>query len=447
MDTLENRIQKRVHVSLYALLFLTVLLGLSVLLEGCTDTCEVQYQYVYYEPVYTKLSDIRAGIEVTGPQPLAAIGKIYFKDNFLFINEPGEGIHVIDDNNKSNPVKKAFIEIPGNYDLAIKGNILYADSYIDLVALDITDLNSIKEVDREENFFSNYNSLGFYADAVQGVVTEWQEKEMSIEAEDCNVQYQPWGGIYYEGGIALLAADASAFNTKTAIAPGNGSGSGLGGSLARFTISNNHLYALDGGEVKAVDISVDADPQPKSKLYVNWDIETIFPHRNNLFIGARSGMHILDISSPENPQHISTFQHVNSCDPVVVDDEYAYVTLRSGNPTCEGFDNQLDVLDISNLQSPKLVESYAMKNPHGLGVDGDLLFICDGDDGIKMFDIQDKLAIDKNLLAHHKNIHAYDVIPFDHTLMLIGEDGIFQYDYSNLQDLKLLSHLQIENED
>ncbi len=88
-----------------------------------------------------------------------------------------------------------------------------------------------------------------------------------------------------------------------------------------------------------------------------------------------------------------------------------------------------------------------MKNPHGLGVDGDLLFICDGDDGIKMFDIRDKLAIDKNLLAHHKNIHAYDVLPFDHTLMLIGEDGIFQYDYSNLQDLKLLSHLHIENED
>jgi hypothetical protein len=158
-------------------------------------------------------------------------------------------------------------------------------------------------------------------------------------------------------------------------------------------------------------------------------------------------MHILDISNPETPVHVSTFQHANSCDPVVVDDNYAYVTLRSGNPTCEGFDNQLDVLDISDLQSPQLVATYTMKNPHGLGIDQDLLFICDGSDGIKMFNIEDKLQIDKNQLAHHKNIHAYDVIPFQNTLMLIGEDGIFQYDYSNLQDLKFLSHIQIENED
>ena len=53
MDTLENRLQKRIHVSLYALLFLTVLLGISVLLEGCTDKCEVTNEYVYYEPVYS----------------------------------------------------------------------------------------------------------------------------------------------------------------------------------------------------------------------------------------------------------------------------------------------------------------------------------------------------------------------------------------------------------
>jgi len=447
MDTLENRIQKRVHVSLYALLFLTVLLGLSVLLEGCTDRCEVHNHFVYYEPVYTTLSDIRAGVKTTSPQPIEAIGKIYFKDNFLFINEPGEGIHVIDDTDKKNPTKKVFIEIPGNYDLAIKDNILYADSYIDLVALDISDLNNIQEVDREEGIFSAYNSLGFYVDNIQGVVTEWQVKQMDVEAEDCNVQYQTWGGVFYDRGIAIPMELASDFSSKTAIAPGNGSGSGLGGSLARFTINDNHLYMLDGGDVRVVDVTASSSPQPKDKYFVNWDIETIFPYEDKLFIGARSGMHILDISSPESPTKISTFQHANSCDPVIVDGDYAYVTLRSGNPTCEGFDNQLDVLDISNLQSPKLIESYEMKNPHGLGVDQDLLFLCDGDAGLKMFDIKDKLAIDKNLLAQHKNIHAFDVIPFENTLMLIGEDGIFQYDYSNLKDLKLLSHLEIEHAD
>jgi hypothetical protein len=36
MNTLESRLQKRIYVWLYALLFLAALLGLSVLLEGRT---------------------------------------------------------------------------------------------------------------------------------------------------------------------------------------------------------------------------------------------------------------------------------------------------------------------------------------------------------------------------------------------------------------------------
>jgi hypothetical protein len=35
METLNKRLEKRIHVSLYALLFLTSLLGLSIILESC----------------------------------------------------------------------------------------------------------------------------------------------------------------------------------------------------------------------------------------------------------------------------------------------------------------------------------------------------------------------------------------------------------------------------
>ncbi|HHN47860.1 MAG TPA: hypothetical protein ENN08_02830, partial [Bacteroidales bacterium] len=50
-----------------------------------------------------------------------------------------QGIHVVDNSNPASPQIISFIAIPGNYDLAIRGNILFADSYIDLVALDISD--------------------------------------------------------------------------------------------------------------------------------------------------------------------------------------------------------------------------------------------------------------------------------------------------------------------
>jgi hypothetical protein len=446
MAPLETRIQKRLHVSLYALLFLTVLLGLSVVLEGCTDTCETSARYVYYEPVYTPLEVVRAAVAVQGSRPVRSVGRIYFRDNYLFINEPGEGIHVIDDSDPGNPLPKKFISIPGNYDLAINGNMLYADSFMDLLSLDISDLNAIRVIDRSENMFNYYNSLGFYPDATRGVVTSWVEK-VDFETADCDVIFQPWGGFMMSDGIALRVEASASFNSKAAIAPGTGSGPGLGGSLARMTVHSDHLYLLNGADVKVVDISNPTHPDERDSLYVSWDIETLFPYKDKLFIGARSGMHILDIATPEKPSFLATYQHIYSCDPVVVSDDYAYVTLRSGNLTCEGFDNQLEILDVSNPASPQLVKTYSMTNPHGLGIDGNLLFVCDGPAGLKMFDVSDKLDLEDNLLAQHRSIHALDAIPYQDVLMLIGEEGIFQYDYADNKNLKLLSHIVVQDED
>jgi hypothetical protein len=139
---------------------------------------------------------------------------------------------------------------------------------------------------------------------------------------------------------------------------------------------------LDGGDLQTVSVALEEHPVAMGREYIAWDIETIFPHKQNLFIGSSSGMYILDISDPASPSKISTYQHIRSCDPVVVDDQYAYVTLRSGT-ICQGFTNQLEVIDISDLTAPTLLQTYPMTNPHGLGVDGKTLFICDGSDGLK----------------------------------------------------------------
>ncbi len=87
-----------------------------------------------------------------------------------------------------------------------------------------------------------------------------------------------------------------------------------------------------------------------------------------------------------------------------------------------------------------------MTNPHGLGIDNTTLFICDGNDGLKAFNAADINTIDKNLLAHYKDINARDVIPYNDILIMIGEDGLFQYDYSDPNNMKLLSTIAIENE-
>lgn len=445
METLEHRLQKRIHVSLYALLFLTTLLGLSVLLEGCSDKCEVKNEYVYFEPVYTTVSEIREGVKLLPPQPVQQAGKIYLKDGILFVNEPGEGIHIIDNHDPAHPAQLKFLQIPGNYDLAIKGNTLYADSYVDLVAFDLSDIAGIHEVSRLEGIFRNYRVLGYSIDASCCVITGFDEKKTVLISEsDCAYGIQPWGGIMYDNGIAMRAETVSGFSAKAAIAPGSGSGSGVGGSLARFTIVDNHLYLLDGSELQVVSLSDETSPAAKTRTALSWDIETIFPYKNNLFIGSSSGMYILDVSSPESPATISTYQHITSCDPVVADDDYAYVTLRSGT-ACQGFTNQLEIIDIHDLHEPKLLKTYPMTNPHGLGIDNNILFICDGNDGLKMFDATDIGKIDQNLLAQYKDINALDVIPFNNILMMIGEDGIFQFDYSDPANMKMLSKINVSH--
>lgn len=446
MDTLESRLQKRMHVSLYALLFLTALLGLSVLLEGCTDRCETTEHFTYFEPVYKSFEEIKAETVLTTPKPISGAGRIYVKGNYLFINEPGKGIHIVDNANPSLPVVKSFLSIPGNYELAVYGNTLYADSYIDLVSFDITNISNIKEVNRISNTFSYFNNeFGFSADATKGIITGWQErKEVKVSVSDCSFSNaSPM--ICYEGGVAAM--DARAFNASLATAPGNnGSSPGVGGSMARFTINANHLYALNAGNLRPFDISNPAQPVPKGSSYIAWDIETIFPYGAKLFLGAGSGMHIIDVSQPANPVKISTYQHIRSCDPVVVDGNYAYVTLRSGTQ-CQGFTNQLEVINIENPASPQLIKVYPMTNPHGLGIDGTTLFICDGSAGLRIFDAADVNKIDQNMLAHYSSINAFDAIPLRNTLMMIGKDGLFQYDYSNIRDIRLLSQLTFVNAD
>ncbi|MEO8471647.1 MAG: hypothetical protein ABI477_05615 [Chryseolinea sp.] len=444
MDTLENRLQKRIHVSLYALLFLTALLGLSVLLEGCTDKCEITNSYVYYEPEYTTVKDIRAQVALESPKEIKSTGKIYFKDGVLFVNEPGEGIHIIDNHDPAHPVAKSFLKIPGSYDLAIKGNTLYADSFVDLVAFDVSNIDAIHEVNRLEGVFKNYSVMGYVADPNCCVITGWKERrDVQVSNSDCgSFNHANREFILYNGGIALTSDAAATFSTKTAFAPGTGSGPGVGGSLARFTLSKDHLYMIDGSDIQVVNVASQQTPAIGTRSTVGWNIETLFPHKDNLFIGSTTGMIIMDISAPDALSVVANYAHVTSCDPVVVDDDYAYVTLRSGT-SCNSTANQLEIIDIKNPADPRLVTTYPMTNPHGLGIDNKTLFICDGSDGLKAFDATDIMKVSSNLLAHYQNINARDVIPLDNVLMMIGDDGIFQYDYSNKADIKLLSQITV----
>ena len=259
------------------------------------------------------------------------------------------------------------------------------------------------------------------------IVTDWRE-ELIVEeiTEDCGSN--TWWGA--QDDVALEFSNNRGGVTSQ--------GSGTGGSMARFTVSNGHLYTVDLYSIRHFDLSDPSAPDPNDPVNIGWDIETVFPYENNLFIGSRSGMHIYSIEDPTNPAFVSTFNHANACDPVVVEGDIAYVTLRDGTE-CETFTNQLEVIDISDLQNPTLIKTYPMFNPHGLGIQNGCLYICDGDEGLKYYDATDAENIE--LIKQYDDIHALDVIPLNERLLLIGNDGFYQYEGFCQDEIFFLSAL------
>ncbi len=217
-----------------------------------------------------------------------------------------------------------------------------------------------------------------------------------------------------------------------------GSGeNGKAGSYARFAVKGDYLYAVNDNELKVFDVSQESKPKFVKSNSVGFGIETIFPYNNLLFIGSQFGMFIYDINEGVNPIKVSNYQHIYSCDPVVVEDSFAFVTLHSENSRCGRFTNELQIIDISNLDSPFLLKTVQMTNPLGLAVDSNTLFVCDR--GLKVLDISDL----NNIVTHkYFKINATDVIADNGNLMVIGADGLYQYSYAN-DTIQLLSTIRI----
>lgn len=202
--------------------------------------------------------------------------------------------------------------------------------------------------------------------------------------------------------------------------------SGKGGSMARFAITENTLYIVDNTSLKVFNISTPKTPDSIGVTNIGIGIETIFPYKNSLFVGSQNGMHIFNIDDRLKPVKLSTYEHIFSCDPVVADDKYAYVTLRSGNTCMRGL-NRLDVVDISDLKNPKFETSMDLTRPYGLALNRNDLYVCD--DGLKVIDVSDKA--DLRLKSHFYAVSSYDVIYNQSKLMLIGAGGLVQYKVEN----------------
>jgi len=144
---MKNSIQS--HIFTFIALFC-----FAFLFQGCLeDKCVGEYTYIRYTPIYKSLEDIRNEVGLEETRELCNPGKMFLYGSYIYVNDIRKGIHIIDNSNPSAPAGIAFLNIPGNVDIAVKDNILYADNYTDLEIFDISNPTNPMHKGRVEDVF------------------------------------------------------------------------------------------------------------------------------------------------------------------------------------------------------------------------------------------------------------------------------------------------------
>jgi hypothetical protein len=398
-------------------IYFTIVSFFIILLSSCNSDDDSNETATFAVPIVKTLSSIRDNVSVTGQRQTDSDGKIYVAENYLFYIAKEQGVHVFDNHNPASPVNIAFINLEGVHDIAVKGNYLYADNFVDLLVFDISDIGNIILVQTIEN------SIAFNPSYPE--TAEFFDYEIYANQGEIITGYRLETRNRPQGQYLILANDATATFESA-----NGNAIGTGGSYARFQINNNALYTIDSYQLNVFNISNPSTTFFDKAVYLNeWfgngQFETLFIQKEFLFVGATNGMYTVDASDEFNPFFVSGFSHATACDPVVVFENTAYITVRGGS-TCGAIEDQVNVIDITDIANPTLISTYLLNQPYGLGIKNGVLYVCCGSEGLKVFDAANSTNL---TLQNSYSSNVTDVIPLDSHLITVGNNQIKQYSY------------------
>lgn len=390
-----------------------------LILSSCgKDTGTAEVTYFKAEAVYGSLEDFRntplnaPATEIVNP------GKIYIGQDYILIGEEGVGVHVLDNSNPSNPVQTNFINIPGNKEFFVEGDKLYAESVYDFMVVDISNLSSATLESRANGVIAapTYNDQGEALLTFNyGEVTETLEIGSDVFNE-ANVHQ--WAYFDYLNNVIPNSAVPSSFAGTN----------GQSGTVNRIAVDGDNVYVITKNEIKSLEKSGSSLELTGNTPVWGTTLETIFSHNNHLFLGTTNTMEIYDISNPASPRALDVFDHATSCDPVYPKGEYAYVTLRTGDEgNCPGDENALVTVDINDYNNIFPTSEIPMESPYGMTSKNEVLYVGEGENGLKMFDITN--ADEPTLIKFDQGIEAYDIIahPTNGQILIAGPDGLSQY--------------------
>ncbi|HEX6791657.1 MAG TPA: hypothetical protein VF247_10140 [Candidatus Krumholzibacteria bacterium] len=320
-------------------------------------------------------------------------------DNRLYVSGGHSGLHVYDVTDPAAPGKVIHIPLDFNASTAVKDDIVYANDGGQLQAIRISG--------------DSYTVV-----AKIGVKLQFHDV--------------PSPGVDDESFSCMCTTNT--FDAASVSPPATAS------SFSAFALVDDRLYrADDNGSIIVYDVSVPDTLTLVSDVPVGWDIETLHPSGELLFVGGFNGMYIFDREDPDHPRQLSKIQHVRACDPVVVSGSTAYVTLRGGN-ACGLSPDELLCVSIADPGKPEVVGEKPLNTPYGLAAQNARVYVSHGIGGYSLVDASDpaNVTIEKTW----SGALTRDFIWSGNTLFVLTDDNVNIYDVADPLAPKLLSQVQ-----
>ncbi|MEO6611156.1 MAG: hypothetical protein ABIT05_03455 [Chitinophagaceae bacterium] len=141
-------------------------------------------------PVYSTNTNAVKTITAGPGRSTVKAGKIYVTGNLIYQVEQDSGIHVINASNPSSPQKLGFIRSFLCKEISVKNGLIYTNNLSDLVVINASDINNVREVARTAGVFPDlalqyppkpdpFTTVYFECpDPKKGIVVGWQMKNI-----------------------------------------------------------------------------------------------------------------------------------------------------------------------------------------------------------------------------------------------------------------------------
>ncbi len=423
------------------IIFIGFVLG-SFTFQGCLkDSCTRSVNFTRIEPIFENMEAVRnTAIILEPPKPIQNPGRVVSYGSQLLINEKGKGIHLIDNSDPVNPFMSSFLAIPGNYNFAVNNGVLYANSYVDLLVFELNVMGPSTMPDQTASFPTTRLQQVFNAfwenDASNEVAFSYQSVPVT-EVLDCSA-YGEYASsdngqlveiaerqVFKGNDLAIVNSVDSTFTT-------GGLSHGLSdAAIAQFTILDGKLYALNQENLRVFDLTNPLQPEAIASHFIGLDILKLGNYENAMTTSNFYSSLVLDVSNGATPSVINSVPMASACDHIAFKGDLVFISKNTGNE-CYAERNELIVTGTPVYDLSNIVGNYPMNDPRGMAIRGDYLLLCDGANGLKIFDISEEGRVAENLVANAKNVYAYDVLTVDSTanqIIVIGADGVYQYEF------------------